>query len=369
MADRELIAAIAAMRQENAAMREESAAPVRRYNSIFPEGTAVVLPAPTTIHYKASDVPKALDVAMNEDTDIPILIADGSIVFKLKDNYVATDIAALRNELKEKTSTFFECKQIVQGAPTLDKVHTDKPYFRLRLNGNFHVPEGEIVAALASPHKVFEIVKNETKTIPYLTSFSSIIYSREPGMPPRNGRGLPIDIVSADHCQAGTKQVTYNLQPVNLIEDPAGGKRRNTYRNVKRSKKSRRQISGAMVMAIPNPVTWPRLQDIHDHLNEAKGGELGNVASDILELGSENNDPQIFTGESGQRALRMLNEAIRNKNVWEDEKTKDYLKAALKDIGRVLEARAPPEGGGRRRTRRVRKTRRKVYRKSRKNRR
>ena len=46
--------------------------------------------------------------------------------------------------------------------------------------------------------------------------------------PGTNRYGNPVNIVSADHCQAGTKQVVFKLTPVILTDEaqPASGEKR-----------------------------------------------------------------------------------------------------------------------------------------------
>jgi ankyrin repeat protein len=199
---------------------------------------AVVLPKLEVIEASYTDMPTAYDMLEMEDMALFDLITSGEkMIFKVKDIYFSTDLTPLHSAMQDKSSTFYECKKELDGTPYTKDVHADTPYFRVQLNGNFTVPEQQLQAALASKYSIFELMPSEKK-LAFVASYASVQTS-----PGKDGLGRQVNIVSADHCQKGSQQVTYTLKAVTMAKKKAGGakkrggKKRSTYRKGKKSNK------------------------------------------------------------------------------------------------------------------------------------
>lgn len=211
---------------------EEEEAPSRALD--FGDEPAVVLPKLEAIEVNYTEMPAAYDLLEMEDTPLFDLVTSGEkMIFKAKNLYFSTDLIPLRAAMKDKSSTFYECKKELDGAPYTKDVYMDTPYFRLSLNGNFTVPENQLQSALESKYSIFELVPSDKK-LDFVSAFNSVQIS--PGV---DGLGNQVDIMSADHCQKGSQQVTYTLKAVKMVKKKSGGKRRNTYRKGKKHMKRR----------------------------------------------------------------------------------------------------------------------------------
>jgi hypothetical protein len=164
----------------------------------------------TEIEYK--ELPDVFDMTLNKDIPIFDALAKRRLIFTVDDSYYGISLQSIESSLKDKTSTFYECKKELDGAPYTKDVHIDTPYFRLTLNGNFTVTEKDLQSALASQCSIFELVPNEKK-LAFVASYRSVQVS--PGI---NGLGEDVNIVSADHCQKGSDQFTYDVKAVTMVK-------------------------------------------------------------------------------------------------------------------------------------------------------
>lgn len=197
----------------------------------------VVLPSLEVVKVSYTEMPTAYDMLEMEDIPLFDLITTGEkMVFKFKNNYFSTDLEALKSSLEDNSLTFYECKKELRGSPYTNDVYINSPYSRIQLNGNFTIPEKELKIALNSKSCIFELVPSDKK-LEFVASYSSVQVS--PGM---NGHGRQVDIVSADHCQKGTEQVTYSLKTVAMVKSKTGGKRRKTYRKARKLNRKTRHI-------------------------------------------------------------------------------------------------------------------------------
>ena len=208
----------------------ESPAGVSRALNFGDEPAAVDVKLETAaVEY--TEMPTAYDMLEMEDVPLFDLITTGEkIIFKVKDIYFSTDLVPVQAALKDKSSTFYECKEELDGAPYNQDVNMDTPYFRVQLNGNFTIPEKELQAAVNSKYSIFEFVPSDKK-LAFVASYASV--QVKPG---EDGLGRPVNIVSSDHCQKGSQQVTYTLKAVTMTKKKTGGKRK-TYRAGKKSNK------------------------------------------------------------------------------------------------------------------------------------
>lgn len=164
----------------------------------------------TDIEYK--ELPDVFDMTLNKDIPIFDALAKRRLIFTVDDSYYGISLGSIESSLKDKTSTFYECKKELDGSPYTQDVHMDTPYFRLTLNGNFTVTEKHLQSALASECSIFELVPNEKK-LAFVSSYRIVQVS--PGI---NGLGEDVNIMSADHCQKGSDQFTYDLKAVTMVK-------------------------------------------------------------------------------------------------------------------------------------------------------
>lgn len=164
----------------------------------------------TEIEYK--ELPDVFDMTLNKDIPIFDALAKRRIIFTVDDSYYGITLGSIESSLRDKTSTFYECKKELDGAPYTKDVHIDTPYFRLTLNGNFTVTEKDLQTALASECSIFELVPNEKK-LAFVSSYASVQVS--PGI---NRLGERVNIISSDHCQKGSDQFTYDVKAVTMVK-------------------------------------------------------------------------------------------------------------------------------------------------------
>lgn len=165
----------------------------------------------TEIEYK--ELPDVFDFATQEELPIFDALAKRRIIFTMDDSYYGMRLDKIESSLKDKTSTFYECKkELLYGGPYTKDVHLDRLYFILNLNGNLVITEEHLRSALASECSIFELVPTGKK-LAFMSSYRSVQVS--PGI---NGLGEDVNIVSADHCQKGSNQFTYDLKTVTMVK-------------------------------------------------------------------------------------------------------------------------------------------------------
>ena len=152
------------------------------------------------------------------------------VVFKATNSYFQYPKSQFESDLNNVENIIFECKSRKIGAPIIDDIDYDNPYYLLRGSGNFAIPLSNIRTLLISPYNVFEIKKTD-KHLAHTTALESII-----DVYPQGLLGQDVDIVSADHCQAGTDRDVYELIPIKF-EPKKGGKYRKVLSKRKKSMK------------------------------------------------------------------------------------------------------------------------------------
>lgn len=112
--------------------------------------------------------------------------------------YSGTSRHKLIAEMKEGSSTYYECSGFFPEQFTPDAIK-DTPYFAiLTTSGTFYVEYKQLLSTLNSTHPFYEIKETGT-VLAYTTSRASIIV------------GEPTE--SGDHCQANTSKSVYTLEP------------------------------------------------------------------------------------------------------------------------------------------------------------
>jgi hypothetical protein len=152
------------------------------------------------------------------------------VVFKATNSYFQYPKSQFESDLNNVANIIFECKSRKIGAPVIDDIDYDNPYYLLRASGNFAISLTDIRTLLISPYNSFEIKKTD-KRLAHSTALESII-----DVYPQGLLGQDVDIVSADHCQAGTVRDVYELIPIKF-EPKEGGKRKKSMKKVRNTRK------------------------------------------------------------------------------------------------------------------------------------
>jgi hypothetical protein len=199
---------------------------------------------------KAIDIPEVkvkfadqqvYDFEENEEVSIlSILSKMGNIVFKAKNSYFTIPIDTIRDAITDGSQVRHKCSKELVGAPYAKDVDMKNPYYYVQGNGNFIVPLASLGAAMKK-YKIVELVESE-EVLENVASALSVQSS-----PGRNIYGYPVNIVSADHCQGGTRQKVFNLNGVLLTtkkEEEGAGRRLTKKRSTRRGGRTVKQKRG-----------------------------------------------------------------------------------------------------------------------------
>ena len=161
-----------------------------------------------------------IDVYDFEEVDTleldPFNLDISKIVFKATNSYFQYPKSVFQEHITNMENIIFECKERKIGAPLVNDIVEEHPYYLLRGSSNFVIPLGDIRMLLETSINTFEI-KKTNKHLAHTTALESIISSYPYGLLDQQ-----IDIVSADHCQAGTERDVYELIPI-VFEAKSGG--------------------------------------------------------------------------------------------------------------------------------------------------
>lgn len=118
----------------------------------------------------------------------------------------------LRHAYDERSSFYIACDSNSYSAVPISMVKHDNLYFRLNLVTTIFIHIEDMILLLSSKHKewfVQQTSKSESHT-------ANLLYVYEQAAQ-NNIFGLPMDIVSGDHCQYGTKRNISSLTPIKFI--------------------------------------------------------------------------------------------------------------------------------------------------------
>lgn len=183
--------------------------------------------------------PMCYHIIEMEDMSVLQAICQGDVVFKLGNSYIATDKKNLDSDVEDRTTIRFKCNRELDGAPRMRDVDGTE-YYLLQLTGNVLVDRQNFGNLLWTPYPVFELVESGT-TFPFTASATSVLAE---GGYDRSVVGTEVNIVSADHCQAGSDRKLYTVVPLVLKRGRAtqgGKKRRKTRRGKKISRRRGRK--------------------------------------------------------------------------------------------------------------------------------
>jgi hypothetical protein len=175
----------------------------------------------TKIQYKNQ---KVYDFEENEEVPILSLLSkSGSVIFKVKESYFTLPLTMIVKAIKDGSQVRHKCKAQLEGVPYAKDVDMDHMYYYIQGNGNFLVWLDQIQQGLLQDFKIFELTETDEE-LDNVASAQNV--QTTPGM---NRYGNAVNIMSGDHCQAGTKQKVFKLNPVILTDEaqaPAPGEKR-----------------------------------------------------------------------------------------------------------------------------------------------
>lgn len=157
-------------------------------------------------------------------------LADESIlIFKVGAQFFSYPIEQLKRDIATNSGVIYECKEELHGAPWLKDVHLETPYFLLRSAAIYVVPLAQIkqIIRMDSSSRLFELVES-SKRLPFTASYGSVMADNTG----RNQSGRPVNIVSADHCQAKSDRATYTIQELRIVKSNRSS---NNNRNTKKA--------------------------------------------------------------------------------------------------------------------------------------
>ena len=153
---------------------------------------------------------------------LSVLSRAWSIIFKAKDSYFTLPQEVIVKAVTDGSQVRHKCKAELEGAPYERDVDMKRQYYFIQGPGNFLVWLDELQQGLLQKYRIFDLEETD-EVLENVASAQNVQTS-----PGTNRYGNPVNIVSADHCQAGTKQVVFKLTPVILTDEaqPASGEKR-----------------------------------------------------------------------------------------------------------------------------------------------
>ena len=186
----------------------------------FASSAIMRIKEPVEIH--TSNEIKVYDYGEVEEVNVnPFELDNSMLIFKATNFYFQYPKEVFVNDLKNNQNIIFECDRALHGAPYKDDVEFTKPYYLLRASGNFAIPYGDMLQATEMNYDAYEI-KKTNKHLAHTVSYDSVLRNHTGiGL-----RGQMVDIMSADHCQAGSDRDVYELIPIKFLPKVAGGRRK-----------------------------------------------------------------------------------------------------------------------------------------------
>jgi len=203
---------------------------------IEPKDVSVSVPLQVFDAYEAGDVSLTLE-EIAADTE--------HLYFKKGNSFLRISREYIQSTIDDYSGIFFECNKELTGAPRIDDIYPDTAYILLRSAAQYLVRFSDIVKAIANPSaQVFEL--SRLRALENVATFASVMRpATRNNYNPMNYAGREVDIVSADHCQGGSKRDVYALAPIVLkVSATTKGGRRNKHRKtVLKTKK--RKVTGS----------------------------------------------------------------------------------------------------------------------------
>ncbi len=185
--------------------------------------------------FKAAD--QAFDPVMQSDVTLEEGLADAeSIVLKIGNAYELYNIAFIKSSIEDGSGIYYGCNRPLGLAVYPINVYGRNPLFIFKGAGAYPVLLEEIKAVIANPAiRAIELTPTETE-FETVASIKSVIKNGY-----KNFYNQDIDLVGADHCQAGSNKRVYSITKLKL-EKQEGGARRRTYRKKGKGKTQKRRV-------------------------------------------------------------------------------------------------------------------------------
>jgi ankyrin repeat protein len=154
---------------------------------------------------------------------LSVLSKANSVTFKAKESYFTLPLTTIVKAIKDGSQIRHRCKAQLEGAPYERDVDMDHQYYYIQGNGNFLVWLDQIQQGLLQDYRIFDLEETDEE-LENVASAQNV--QTTPGM---NRYGNSVNIVSGDHCQAGTKQKVFKMTPIIFTveaQPPPGEKRR-----------------------------------------------------------------------------------------------------------------------------------------------
>jgi len=147
-------------------------------------------------------------IELEEKPLLTLMCDRNNLVVQLGPVFFLCYVDRIKKEIAKHTHTRYECKEKLDGAPYVKDVITENPYYLLTGEaGSFLVPMNQIQAA-TKKYAAIQLVASD-KTLPFVASRA--VVQQEPGI---SMNGSNVNIVSADHCQAGTDKKVYTIRGI-----------------------------------------------------------------------------------------------------------------------------------------------------------
>lgn len=196
---------------------------VRELPAYVPDPDPPIVFEVMKIQYKNQ---KVYDFEENEEVPILSLLSKSwSIIFKAKESYFTLPLDTIAKSVKDGSQVRHKCNGELEGAPYEKDVDMVRRYYYIQGNGNFIVWLYQLEQGLLQDFKIYDLEETEEE-LANVASAQNV--QRTPGV---NRYGNPVDIVSGDHCQKGTKQKVFKLIPVVFTDEaqppaPSSGEKR-----------------------------------------------------------------------------------------------------------------------------------------------
>ncbi len=178
--------------------------------------TPVDLPADTI---KYATIPaEVFDPLMASDVSTTEYLAEdkGNTVFIVGTGASGYPKDQLTNDYNNGSSIVYQCPKQMGLMVTPKDAIMDTPYYRIKTGqGNLLVPLDQFMSVLESNHQLFQL--SELKTLEFTAGRAAITTDGNYTLDRQ-----PLNLVSMDHCTAGTTKKVYSLTPVKAIA--TGGK-------------------------------------------------------------------------------------------------------------------------------------------------
>jgi hypothetical protein len=186
-----------------------------------------------TDQIKDATVPtEVFDPLMASDVSTAEYIAEdkGNAVFIVGTGASGYPKDQLTNDYNDGSAIVYQCPKQMGLMVTPNDAIMDTPYYRLKTGqGNLLVPLDQFMSVLESNHQMFQL--SELKTLEFTAGRAAISTDGNYTLDRQ-----PLNLVSMDHCTAGTTKKVYSLTPVKATA--TGGKVKRKTKKVRSYKRT-----------------------------------------------------------------------------------------------------------------------------------